>query len=153
MRSSRNFKFERRKHFHSIKQPLINLDLKYFMIQMKLRYLKSILQSRSSLLLSYCSYWHHNKWGIFSTQIRLRPTVWAGAVRAKAAKTQKKSKTWRTDQRTKRGVEPWACAEKKWKTCQVSEDTRDDDLKRSYPDEVLQKRLFLTFSICSSNPL
>ena len=55
MRSSRKLKFERRKHFHSIKQLLITLDLKYFMIQRKLRYLKSILQSRSSLLPSYCS--------------------------------------------------------------------------------------------------
>ena len=55
MRSSRKLKFERRKRFHLIKQPLITLDLKYLMIQTKLRYLKSILQSRSSLLPSYCS--------------------------------------------------------------------------------------------------
>ena len=59
MRSSRKLKFERCKHFHSKKQPLITLDLKYFMIQTKLRYLKSILQSRPSLLPSYCiSYWY-----------------------------------------------------------------------------------------------
>ena len=54
MRSSRKLKFKRRKHFHSIEQPLINLNLKYPKIQMKLRYLKPILQSRSSLLPSYC---------------------------------------------------------------------------------------------------
>ena len=55
MRSSRKLKFERCKHFHSIEQPLISLDLKFFMIQIKLRYLKSILQSRSSLLPSHCT--------------------------------------------------------------------------------------------------
>ena len=55
MRSSRKVKFERCKHFHSIEQSLISLDLKYFMIQIKSRYLKSILQSRSSLLPSYCT--------------------------------------------------------------------------------------------------
>ena len=54
MRSSCKLKFERRKHFHSIKQLLITLNLEYFMIQTKLRYLKSNLQSRSSLLPSYC---------------------------------------------------------------------------------------------------
>ena len=56
MRSNHKLKFKRRKYIHSIEQPLISLDLKYFMIQMKLRYLKSILQSRSSLLPSYCTY-------------------------------------------------------------------------------------------------
>ena len=54
MRASHKLRFKRRKCIHSIKQPLISLDLKYFMIQMKLGYLKSILQSRSSLLPSYC---------------------------------------------------------------------------------------------------
>ena len=49
MRSSRNLKFERCRHFHSIEQPLINLDLKYFILQIKLRYLKSILQTKFSL--------------------------------------------------------------------------------------------------------
>ena len=57
MRSSRKLKFERRKHFHSIEQPLINLNLEYSMIQIKLGYLKSIPQSRSSLLPSYCSFY------------------------------------------------------------------------------------------------
>ena len=54
MRLICKLKFERCKHFHSIKQPLISLNLKYFMIQIRLRYPKSILQSRSPLLLSYC---------------------------------------------------------------------------------------------------
>ena len=49
--SNHKLKFKRRKYIHSIKQS-INLDLKYFMI--KLRYLKSILQTRSSLLPTYC---------------------------------------------------------------------------------------------------
>ena len=56
MRSSHKLRFKRRKCIHSIEQPLISLDLKYFMIQMKLGYLKSILQSRSSLLPSYCTF-------------------------------------------------------------------------------------------------
>ena len=55
MTSSRKSKFERCKHFHSMKQPLISLNLKYFIIQIKFKYLKSILQSRSSSLPSYCS--------------------------------------------------------------------------------------------------
>ena len=54
MRSSHKLRFKRRKCIHSIEQPLISLDFKYFIIQMKLGYLKSILQSRSSLLPSYC---------------------------------------------------------------------------------------------------
>ena len=58
MRSSHKLKFKRRKCIHSIEQPLISLDLKCFTIQMKLRYLKSILLSRSSLLPSYCSRTH-----------------------------------------------------------------------------------------------
>ena len=58
MRSSHELKFKRRKYIHSIEQPLISLDLKYSMIQIKLEYLKSILQSRSSLLLSYCKNTH-----------------------------------------------------------------------------------------------
>ena len=41
-------------HMQAIEQPLISIDLKFFINQMKLRYLKSILQSRSSLLPSYC---------------------------------------------------------------------------------------------------
>ena len=57
MRSSHKLRFKRRKYIHSIEQPLISVDLKYFMIQMKLRFLKSILQSRSSLLPSYCITW------------------------------------------------------------------------------------------------
>ena len=56
IRSSHKLRFKRRKCIHSIEQPLISLDLKYFMIQMKLEYLKSILQSRSSLLPSFCTY-------------------------------------------------------------------------------------------------
>ena len=55
MRSSHKLRFKRRKCIHSIEQPLISLDLKYFMKQIKLGYLKSILQSRSSLLPSYCT--------------------------------------------------------------------------------------------------
>jgi len=53
VRSSHKLRFKRRECIHSKKQPLISLNLKYFMIQMKLGYLKSILQSRSSLLPSY----------------------------------------------------------------------------------------------------
>ena len=56
IRSSRKLEFERRIYIHSIEQPLITLNLKYFVIQMKLRYLKSFLQSRLSLLPSYCMY-------------------------------------------------------------------------------------------------
>ena len=55
MRSSHKLRFKRRKCIHSIEQPSISLDLKYFMIKMKLWYLKSILQFRSSLLPSYCT--------------------------------------------------------------------------------------------------
>ena len=44
MRSSHKLKFEKRKCIHSIEQPLIGLDLKYFMIQIIIRYLKSILE-------------------------------------------------------------------------------------------------------------
>ena len=62
MSSSRKLKFVRRKHFHSIEQPLISLDLKYFTIQIKLGYLKSILQSRSSLLPSYCKINDKKSW-------------------------------------------------------------------------------------------
>ena len=54
IRSSHKLRFKRHKCIHSIEQPLISLDLKDFMIQLKLGYLKSILQSRSSLLPSYC---------------------------------------------------------------------------------------------------
>ena len=54
MRSSHKLKFKRRKCVRSIEQPFISLDLKYYMVQIKLGYLKSILQSRSSLLPSYC---------------------------------------------------------------------------------------------------
>ena len=43
-------KNERNKHI----QHLISIDLNFFINQIKLRYLKSILQSRSSLLPSYC---------------------------------------------------------------------------------------------------
>ena len=43
MRSSHKLRFERRKYIHSIEQPLISLDLKYFMIKVKLRYLRYIL--------------------------------------------------------------------------------------------------------------
>ena len=56
MKLSCKLKFERHKYFHLIKQPLITLDLKYFIIETTLRYLKSILQSRSSLLPSFCRY-------------------------------------------------------------------------------------------------
>ena len=60
MRSSRKLKFERHKYFHSVRQPLFSLDLKYFIIEIKLRYLKSILS-----LVRHCShptvvtYWKH----------------------------------------------------------------------------------------------
>ena len=55
MKSSHKLKNERSKYIQAIEQPLISIDLKFFINQMKLRYLKSILQSRSSLLPSYCS--------------------------------------------------------------------------------------------------
>ena len=55
MRSSHKLKFKRRKCIYTIKQRLINLNLKYLVIQIKLEYLKSILHSRSSLLPSYCT--------------------------------------------------------------------------------------------------
>ena len=54
MKSSHKLKNERSKYIQAIEQPLISIDLKFFINQMKLRYLKSILQSRSSLLPSYC---------------------------------------------------------------------------------------------------
>ena len=56
IKSSRKLKFEGCKHFHSKKQLLITLDLKYFIIQTKLKYLKSIIQSRSLLLPTYCTW-------------------------------------------------------------------------------------------------
>ena len=46
MKSNPKLKFEIGKHIHSIKQPLINTNLKFCMNQIKLRYLKSILKSR-----------------------------------------------------------------------------------------------------------
>ena len=54
MKSSHKLKNERSKHIQAIEQPLININLNFFINQMKLRYLKSILQSRSSLPPSYC---------------------------------------------------------------------------------------------------
>ena len=54
MMSSHKLKYERSQYIQAIEQFLINLNLKYFMIQIRLGYLKSILQSRSSLLPSYC---------------------------------------------------------------------------------------------------
>ena len=55
MKSSHKLKNQRSEHIQAIEQPLISLDLKFFIKQMKLRYLKSFLQSRSSLLPSYCT--------------------------------------------------------------------------------------------------
>ena len=45
---------KRSKHNHSIEQFLINLNLNFYINLIKIRYLKSILQSRSSSLSSYC---------------------------------------------------------------------------------------------------
>ena len=53
-KSSHKLKNERNKYIQAIEQHLISIDLNFFINQMKLRYLKSILQSRSSLLPSYC---------------------------------------------------------------------------------------------------
>ena len=55
MKSSHKLKNQKSEHIQAIEQPLISLDLKFFIKQMKLRYLKSFLQSRSSLLPSYCN--------------------------------------------------------------------------------------------------
>ena len=40
----------------NVKQPFINKDLTFFIHQIKLRFVKSILQSRSTLLTPYCNY-------------------------------------------------------------------------------------------------
>ena len=55
MKSNHKLKSEKSKHIQAIKQPVISIDLNFFFInQIKLKYLKSILQSRSSLLPPYC---------------------------------------------------------------------------------------------------
>ena len=54
MKSSHKLKNERNQYIQAIKQPLISIDLNFFINQIKLRNSKAILQSRSSLLPSYC---------------------------------------------------------------------------------------------------
>ena len=60
MKSSHKLKNERSKYIQAIEQPLISIDLKFFTNQIKSKYLKSILQSRSSLLPSYCRSGQHH---------------------------------------------------------------------------------------------
>ena len=55
MKSSHKVKNKRIQHIQAIEQPLINIDLNFFIYQIKLRYLKSILHSKLSLLQSYCT--------------------------------------------------------------------------------------------------
>ena len=52
MKPSHKLKIE--KYIQAIKQPFISINLNFFAHHTKLRYLKSILQFRSSLLPSYC---------------------------------------------------------------------------------------------------
>ena len=140
MKSSHKLKFEICKHIHSIEQPLITIDLKFFMNQMKLRYLKSILQSRLSLLPSYCIKsgatslsQHRCCWGkqgrIHGCPSRVRVgrgwghlMIWAGALRPKTAKTQKSNVTViRTDGRTDGPIHKAGCRDptKNWQANQI----------------------------------
>ena len=54
MMSNHKLKNEKSLYIQAIEQLLININLNYFTYKIRLRYQKSILQSRSSFLPSYC---------------------------------------------------------------------------------------------------
>ena len=54
MMSNHKWKNEKSLYIQAIEQLLININLNYFTYKIRLRYQKSILQSRSSFLPSYC---------------------------------------------------------------------------------------------------